>query len=85
VCSSGRKACEQFIADCTGIISFRASNSSFAVARMEGFAQQVSGILNIAGNQENVQVYYNLNDNGPVFISGLIEFNEMKIKFKGEK
>jgi len=85
VCSSGGKACEQFIVDCTGIISFRASNSSFAVARMEGFAQQVSGILNIAGNQENVQVYYNLNDNGPVFISGLIEFNEMKIKFKGEK
>ena len=86
VCSSGGSACEQFISDCTTtVISFKSNNSSFAVARMEGFAQQVSGVLNIAGKQENVQIYYNLNDNGPASITGLMEFNEMKIKFKGKK
>jgi K(+)-stimulated pyrophosphate-energized sodium pump len=86
-CSSGGMACQQFISSCTDLIIFETTNSKFVASSSENeeFANQVSGVINISGKKQDAEVHYNLPGGDAKKLSGQIEFNDIKIKFKNKK
>ena len=86
-CSSGGIACEQFISSCKDLIIFETTDSKFVPSNSEkkDFANQVSGIINIAGKKQDAEVHYNLPGGDAKQLSGQIEFDDIKIKFKNRK
>ena len=86
-CSSGGTACQQFISSCTDLIIFETTNSKFvaSISENEEFANQVSGVINISGKKQDAEVHYNLPGGDAKKLSGQIEFNDIKIKFKNKK
>jgi K(+)-stimulated pyrophosphate-energized sodium pump len=86
-CSSGGIACEQFISSCKDLIIFETTDSKFTPSNSEtkDFANQVSGIINIAGKKQDAEVHYNLPGGDAKQLSGQIEFDDIKIKFKNRK
>tara|TARA_B110000438_G_scaffold80320_1_gene80316 strand:+ start:10201 stop:12828 length:2628 start_codon:yes stop_codon:yes gene_type:complete len=86
-CSSGAMACQQFIYSCTDLIIFETTNSKFVASSSENeeFANQVSGVINISGKKQDAEVHYNLPGGDAKKLSGQIEFNDIKIKFKNKK
>jgi hypothetical protein len=86
-CSSGGTACQQFISSCTDLIIFETTDSKFVPSSSENeeFANQVSGVINISGKKQDAEVHYNIPGGDAKKLSGQIEFDDIKIKFKNKK
>jgi len=84
-CSSGGARCDQFVSNCKDAIVFTAKSSNFTSSNKDMYPYQIGGVLNIAGKDQNVEIYYDLRNDEYTYIVGETLFNEMVIKFKGKK
>jgi len=75
--------CEEFISSCYNL-TFESSTYSYTIKK--GFIRKSTGILEgVDFRQQNATVYYNIdNRGGKNFIVGIIEFDNIKIRFKGK-
>ncbi len=82
-CQSGGAACDQFASSCNTPLVFT-SNGSVAVSRIDAYSYQIDGIIKVSStDQSEATVYYDVvNDDA---ITGQVVFNDMTLKFKGEK
>ncbi|MDG2138763.1 MAG: sodium-translocating pyrophosphatase [Flavobacteriales bacterium] len=84
-CDSGGAKCEQFISNCKEPIVFTAMSSTFTNSDKDLYPYKIGGMLNIAGKDREVEIYYDLRKDEVTYLKGEVLVNEMVINFKGKK
>ena len=84
-CNSGGAKCEQFISNCKEPIVFTAMSSTFTNSDKDLYPYKIGGMLNIAGKDREVEIYYDLRKDEVTYLKGEVLVNEMVINFKGKK